>query len=156
MTALVATEFAQMFVDRVPQLRALAIAFVGVDAEGKATIKLPYDEKLVGFPDTGVLAGGAIYTLMDSVAGIAVFAALGAYMPAATLDLRIDYLKPAMPGEDVFGEARCYKLTRNVAFVRGRAHHGDAERPIAHITGTFFLDRPAEPAEAMPPAKGQS
>ena len=141
---LVPTEFAQMFVDRVPQLKALNISFERLEEDGKATIKLPYDEKLVGFPETGVLAGGAIYTLMDSVAGIAVFAALGTYMPAATLDLRIDYLKPAKPGEDVFGEARCYKLTRNVAFVRGRAHHGNPQRPIAHITGTFFLDRPAE------------
>lgn len=144
---IVPTEFAQMFVDRVPQLKALNISFEGLEKDGKATIKLPYDKKLVGFPETGVLAGGAIYTLMDSVAGISVFAALGTYMPLATLDLRIDYLKPATPGEDVFGEARCYKITRNVAFVRGRAHHGDTDRPIAHITGTFFLDRPADDAK---------
>jgi uncharacterized protein (TIGR00369 family) len=150
-TTLVPKEFAQMFVDRVPQLRALEIEFIGIEDE-KAIIKLPYAEALVGFPDSGVLAGGAIYTLMDSVAGIAVFAKLGTYMPAATLDLRIDYLKPATPGEDVFGEARCYKLTRSVAFVRGRAHHGDAARPIAHITGTFFLDRPAA---QQSPGQGQ-
>lgn len=136
------TQFAQMFVERIPQLEALNISFESLDGDGKATIKLPYDTTLVGYPETGVLAGGAIYTLMDSVAGISVFAALGQLMPMATLDLRIDYLKPATPGEDVFGEARCYKVTRNVAFVRGRAHHGDAQHPIAHITGTFFLDRP--------------
>lgn len=135
--------FAQMFVDAVPQLRALKVSFESL-VDGKALIRLPYDEALVGFPDTGVIAGGAIYTVMDSVAGISVFAALGKFVPMATLDLRIDYLKPAMPHQDIFGEARCYKLTRKVAFVRGRAHHGDNENPIAHITGTFFIDRPAK------------
>jgi len=143
MAFVVDQKMAQVFVDTVPQLRALGVQFVGVEGD-KATIKLPYDKKLIGFPETGVLAGGAIYTLMDSVAGIAVFIAMGQFLPMATLDLRIDYLKPATPGQDVFGEARCYKMTRKVAFVRGRAHHGDADRPIAHITGTFFIDRPAE------------
>lgn len=133
--------FAQTFVNAVPQLRALNVEFLDIE-DGKVSVKLPYSEHLVGFPETGVLAGGAIYTVMDSVAGMSVYAALGAYFPSATLDLRIDYLKPATPGQDVYGEARCYKLTRKVAFVRGRAHHGDPERPIAHITGTFFIERP--------------
>ena len=143
------TGFAQMFVEAVPQLKALGVTFEALE-NGRAVVRLPYDEKLVGFPDTGVIAGGAIYTLMDSVAGISVFAALGAYMPKATLDLRIDYLKPATPHQDIFGEARCYKLTRKVAFVRGRAHHGDPERPIAHITGTFFIDRPQKTPQQTP------
>ncbi|MEM9878902.1 MAG: PaaI family thioesterase [Pseudomonadota bacterium] len=141
-------DHANIFLNVVPQLRALDIQFVSLQ-DGKATIKLPYADKLIGFPETGVLAGGAIYTLMDSVAGISVFSALGQFVPMATLDLRIDYLKPAVPGEDVYGEARCYKLTRKVAFVRGRAHHGDPERPIAHISGTFFVDRP-DTAKASP------
>ncbi|MEO0412143.1 MAG: PaaI family thioesterase [Pseudomonadota bacterium] len=139
--------FAQVFIDAVPQLKALNVSFISLE-DGKALIKLPYDEALVGFPETGVIAGGAIYTVMDSVAGISVFAALGSFMPMATLDLRIDYLKPATPHEDIFGEARCYKLTRKVAFVRGRAHHGDSENPIAHITGTFFIERPSESESA--------
>ncbi|MEM7569062.1 MAG: PaaI family thioesterase [Pseudomonadota bacterium] len=142
----VPAQFAQRFLDAVPQLGALNVSFESLE-DGKAIIRLPYDEALVGFPETGVIAGGAIYTVMDSVAGIAVFAALGTFVPLATLDLRIDYLKPATPHLDIFGEARCYKLTRQIAFVRGRAHHGDSEKPIAHVTGTFFLERPAQKAE---------
>jgi acyl-coenzyme A thioesterase PaaI-like protein len=39
--------------------------------------------------------------------------------PVATLDLRIDYLKPACPGDEIIGEAHCFRLTN---FVRGVAH----------------------------------
>ncbi|MGD8326069.1 MAG: PaaI family thioesterase [Sphingomonadales bacterium] len=128
----------QKMVSAVPQLRALGIELVSFDA-GEATLALPYSEHLIGFPETGVIAGGAIYSLMDSVAGMAVYAKLQTYKPIATLDLRIDYMKPATPGETVYGWAECYKLTRSVAFVRGVAYHDDKSNPIANVSGTFIL-----------------
>ena len=59
---------------------------------------MPYDAKLVGNPETGVLHGGAITALLDGASGAAVFAALVDIVPIATLDLRIDYLRPAESG----------------------------------------------------------
>lgn len=131
-------ELIQQMVSAIPQLGALGVKLVSFDI-GEATLALPYDEQLIGFPETGVIAGGAIYSLMDSVAGMAVFSMLKAYKPIATLDLRIDYMKPATPNETVYGWAECYKLTRSIAFVRGVAYHHDKSDPVANVSGTFML-----------------
>ena len=48
----------------------------------------------------------------------------------ATLDLRIDYLKPATIGEDLFARAECYRLTRQIAFVRSVAYQRDPQQPV--------------------------
>lgn len=118
---------------------------------GEATMRLPYDARLVGNPDTGVLHGGAITALMDATCGLAVFMKLPQPTRIATLDLRIDYLKPATPPQPVRCRAECYKLTRQVAFVRALAYHDDAADPIAAAAGTFMVfDESRSPiAEAM-------
>jgi acyl-coenzyme A thioesterase PaaI-like protein len=66
--------------------------------------------------------------------------ALGRFQPIVTIDLRLDYLRPAIKGETVIARCECYKLTRSIGFVRGIAHGGDEARPIAHATGTFMLN----------------
>ena len=56
----------------------------------------------------------------------------------ATLDLRVDYMRAAVPGKTVIGRGECYKLTRTISFIRGIAHDGDPDDPVAHVTGTFM------------------
>jgi len=104
-----------------------------------AVMQLPYDERLVGNPETGVIHGGALTTLMDAASGAAVFLAIKARSAIATLDLRIDYLRPATPGKEINARAHCFKTTHNVAFVRTMAFHEDPEDPIAAASGTFML-----------------
>jgi uncharacterized protein (TIGR00369 family) len=127
----------EAFMQLVPHNRALGLVFERF-ARAEAVVTLPYDARLVGNPDTGVLHGGAISSLLDACCGAAVFMALDTPQPIATLDLRIDYLKPATAGSDVTAEAHCFKVTRNVAFVRAMAYH-DAADPIAAAAGTFML-----------------
>jgi uncharacterized protein (TIGR00369 family) len=115
----------------------LGIVFHDCGAEW-AELALPYAEGLVGDPDAGVIASGPILALMDVAASIAVWSKLGAFKAHATLDLRIDYLRPARPGQTVIGRAECYRITRSIAFVRGQAHDGDPDDPIAHVAGTFM------------------
>ena len=126
------------FSANVPHNKALGMEIVDVQPR-LAVFRLPYDEKLVGNPDTGVIHGGAITALLDGASGAAVFATLTDFVPIATLDLRIDYLRPAEAGQDVHARATCYKLTNNVAFTRAVAYHEDPEDPIAHSVGTFML-----------------
>jgi len=57
----------------------------------------------------------------------------------ATLDLRIDYMKPARPHEDVFAYAECYKMTRQIAFVRGVAYQDSEDNPVANAAATFMF-----------------
>ncbi len=131
-------DLVKRFSANIPHNRALGIQVLEV-AGGEARFELPYDPKLVGNADTGVLHGGAITALLDGTSGAAVFSALEELVPIATLDLRIDYLRPADAGRTVHAHATCYKMTRNVAFTRAVAYHDDPDDPIAHSVGTFML-----------------
>lgn len=105
---------------------------------GEVWMRLPYAERLVGDPDVGLLHGGAVTSLMDAACGMAVMVRIGQGAAIATLDLRIDYLKPAAAGRDVIAHTECFKLTRSVAFVRGVAHSGDADDPVAAVAASFM------------------
>lgn len=100
---------------------------------------LPYAPELIGDRASGVLASGPILTLMDMATSAAIWVRRGAFVPQATLDLRVDYLRPARPGETVIGRGECYRVTRAIGFVRGQAHDGDPADPIAHVAGTFMF-----------------
>lgn len=113
-----------------------------IDAgKGRAKTRLPYAPHLVGDPETGVIHGGAITAMLDQTCGIAVGTALKEIMPFATLDLRIDYMKPAQPHQDIIIEAECLKVTHEVAFTRGIAYQVSPDQPIALSTGAFMLIR---------------
>jgi uncharacterized protein (TIGR00369 family) len=101
-------------------------------------LELPYREELIGDPESGVLASGPILTMMDMATSVGVWLKRGGFVPHATLDLRIDYLRPATPGKTVIGFGECYRLTRTIAFTRGIAHDGDPDDPLAHVAGTFM------------------
>lgn len=132
------TEINRRFEQMVPHNRALGLVLTSI-TESRAEMRLPYSAHLIGDPDTRVLHGGAISALMDAACGTAVFMALARPMVIATLDLRTDYLKPAAPDRDVVCRAHCYKVTRNVAFVRAIAFHDDEADPIATSAGSFML-----------------
>ena len=103
-------------------------------------LALPWREELVGMPNNGFFATGAIVSLLDTCGGASVWMALGHFQPSATIDLRLDYLRPAARGATVVARCECYRLTRQVAFVRGIAHAGDPDRPVAHAAGTWMLN----------------
>ncbi len=130
--------YVDRFMSAVPHLQALGIGFRAMGADW-AELEMPYAPQLVAYPETGVIASGAVFSLMDSAAGFSVIVKHGKFEPHATLDLRCDYLRPAQPGKTVIGRAECYKITRRMAFVRGIAHDGDPGHPIAHIAGTFMF-----------------
>jgi uncharacterized protein (TIGR00369 family) len=117
---------------------ALGIEYRG-HGEDWAELALPYQERLIGMVESGIIASGPIISLMDMASAIAVSVSAGLYRLQATLDLRVDYLRPATPGKDIIGRAECYGVTRSIAFVRGFAHDGDAAKPVASVTGTFMF-----------------
>jgi uncharacterized protein (TIGR00369 family) len=127
---------------RTPFAAKLGLEIVSVGRE-RVSMRLPFSPDLVGDPETGVVHGGVVTTLLDHTSGLAVLCALRQPMPLATLDLRIDYMKPAMTGEAILAEVSCLKVTREIAFVRGSAYQADRADPLALSTGTFMLMRPA-------------
>jgi uncharacterized protein (TIGR00369 family) len=131
-------EIADRILRYLPQAQALNFGLVSVDV-ARAALKAPWREDLMGDPDTGVIAGGVVTTLLDHVCGLAVQTATEDGFGGPTLDLRIDYMRPAAPRTAVIGEAHCYKLTRTIAFVRATAYDADPSDPVATAQGTFAL-----------------
>jgi uncharacterized protein (TIGR00369 family) len=140
----------QRFIDRIPHMAAIGLELVDFEP-GAVTVRLPYSPELIGNPDNGILAGGAISAVLDNVCGSAVVARVEKSDAFATLDLRIDYMRPAEPGRDVFAYAECYKVTRLIAFVRGYAYHDDKAKPIANATATFMFTGQGKLAQATDP-----
>jgi len=117
---------------------AVGITYHGRDDDW-VELALPYDERLIGDPGSGVIASGPIITLMDMATSVAVWIKRDRFAAQATLDLRVDYLRPAVPGRTVIGRGECLKLTRSIAFVRGIAYDDTPDDPLAHVAGTFML-----------------
>lgn len=117
---------------------AIGIAY-HAHGEDWVELALPYDEKLVGVPERGILASGPIVSLMDMATSLSVWMRHGAFRHQATLDLRVDYLRAARPGAAIIGRGICYGLTRSVGFARGLAYEDDPEDPVANVAATFMF-----------------
>lgn len=117
---------------------ALGFKLESVDGD-TVRLRTPYRADLVGDPETGVLAGGLVTTMLDHIGGLAVWVALKGFQPIATLDLRVDYMRAARPPEDLIAEAICYRLTRNIAFVRAWAYETSPDDPVAAAQSAYVL-----------------
>lgn len=142
----------QVMIDVVPQSQALGLKLVEF-SPSRIVVDLPYDARLIGDPETGVLHGGAITTLVDSACGIAVLTTLHTLRRCATVDLRIDYLRAARPNETVRCIAESHRVTHEIAFVRATAHDGDASDLLATAAGTFVLFETLETHDIFGEAK---
>ena len=120
--------------------------------ENWVELELPWREDLLGEPDRPVLASGPIVSLMDMASGMSIWQSHGTFTPIATLDLRVDYQRPARERSPVYGRVECYRTTRSAAFVRGIAHDGDLDDPVAHVAGVFMTIA-RDPREGKVPDK---
>jgi len=134
-----ALERVKLMVKFTPQAAALGIEATRIE-RGKVWGRAPYRAELVGDPETGVIAGAVLTTFLDQICGMAAIAAMDDPGIVATIDLRIDYMRPAEPGRDVIAEAQCYKIGKNVAFVRATAYEDSPENPIAHAVSAFMIN----------------
>ena len=140
----------QQFFHQIPYQARLGMA---IDDYGfaRARVRLPSAPELMGNTEQGFLHGGAITALVDSAAGLAMLLALPGAQRIATLDLRIDYMRPAL-ARDTLCEAECFRLTRQVGFVRSVVFQERPEDPIACSIATFM--RVAE--ELVPRPEGEA
>ena len=133
------TKIASQFIRALPHSVALGMELQALE-DGVAVISMPYADKLVGDPATGVIHGGAVSALMDTSCGAAVMSHPSNPAGTATIDLRIDYMRAATPGQTITARATCYHVTRSVAFVRAVATDEDADNPVAAATGAFTVE----------------
>ena len=134
-------KMARQFTAALPFCKALNMN-IEETGEAMAVLSMPYDPQIVGDPDTGVVHGGAVFALMDTCAGAAIFMHPDSTMTTATIDLRIDYMRSATPGQRIFCRAEVFKATRSVAFLRATAWDDDVDNTVATATATFTFERP--------------
>jgi uncharacterized protein (TIGR00369 family) len=134
------TTLARQFIEALPHSVMLGMEPQEMGA-GEAAIAMPYKADLVGDPVTGVVHGGAVSALMDTCCGAAVMCHPDNGGGTATIDLRIDYMRAATPGQTVIARATCYHMTRSVAFVRAVALDEDTDNPVATATGAFTVEK---------------
>ncbi|MEM7320265.1 MAG: PaaI family thioesterase [Pseudomonadota bacterium] len=133
------TKLAKQFIEAIPHARALGLELTRI-GNGEAEIRMPYNPDLIGDPQTGVIHGGAVSAMLDTCCGAAVMSHPGAPGGTATIDLRIDYMRAATPGQTIVTHATCYHLTRNVAFVRATAMDESEDQPVATAAGAFTVE----------------
>jgi len=127
---------------------SLALGFETL-TDRACAMRAPFRADLVGDPAEGGLAGGVIFALLDQTCGMAISHALRARAEAegrelrpggmATLDFRLDHIRPPRPGAAVIGEAECLRLTGDIAVVRGWAYEDAASDPIAAAQAAFMI-----------------
>ncbi len=127
---------------------SLALGFETL-IDSACAMRAPFRADLVGDPTEGGLAGGVVFALLDQTCGMAIGIALrdragaAGLLPMmggmATLDFRLDHIRPPRPGAAVTAEAECLRLTGDVAVVRGWAYEDDAADPIAAAQAAFMI-----------------
>jgi uncharacterized protein (TIGR00369 family) len=128
----------------VPHVGELGIELIRVD--GRAVeARLPSKPEFLGDVEHQLIHTGVVTTLIDSICGLALIAHIGKPTRIATLDLRVDYLRPSRPGKDLNCRAECYRLTEQIAFLRAEVWQNDPATPVASGMGAFM--RTARPGE---------
>lgn len=89
----------------------------------------------------GLIHGGMLSAFLDGLlAGAAARSGDGS---PVTMNLSVNFLSMGRAGEWVLGDAHTTKVTRDIAFVEGRARVGD--RDLARANGVFKLMRSRTP-----------
>lgn len=131
-----------------PHCRALGLQFAAAE-QGKATLVLLFKPELVGHPLTRVLHGGVVTSLADTAGALSIYTLLTAPESVVTLDLRIDYLRPAEADQALYCAAECHRLTNSIAFTRAILYQSTPDKPIAHAVATYMRS-------AVPENRGDS
>lgn len=127
----------ERFLDNSPHMAECGLFVSALSTEG-ATVTLPYRKDWLGDVESGRINPGIISVLVDSTAGLAVLARVGRREAIATLDLRIDHLRPAFASDDIYCHAECLRMTRGIAFVRATVWQHDELEPIASSQLAFM------------------
>jgi uncharacterized protein (TIGR00369 family) len=97
--------------DHSPFMRFLGLVLVRAE-KGLVEIRLPFREEFLRTDDSDWLHGGVVSAFADIAGDYAVVTEVGAGVP--TIDLRVDYLRPARRG-DLVATGRTVRTGRTVS-----------------------------------------
>jgi uncharacterized protein (TIGR00369 family) len=130
----------RFFAEEIPFNRYLGLRLVSLE-HGIARLMLPFKPELVGDPFRPALHGGVVAALLDTAGGAAVFSELALGDRVSTVDIRVDYLRPARL-EDLHAEATIKRVGNRMGVSAIRAYHeSDPEKPVAEAMGVYNIRR---------------
>ena len=129
---------AHMFERLIPfnQLLGMKVDHIG---DGACRIRIPPRAEHIGNFVLPALHGGVLSALADAAGGLAVFTRLDDDLSCATVDLRIDYLRPGRPALDLVAVAAVVRLGNKVAVVNVdlvQTHEGE-EKVVAQVRAAY-------------------
>ena len=130
----------RFFQEGIPFNKLLGMRVRSLDT-GRCVIEVPIHDQLVGDPTRPALHGGVLSALADAAGGLAVFSALPRGDTTSTVDLRIDYLRPAKVEGELLAEAALMRLGNRVAAADCIVHQGDREHPVAVCRAVYNVVR---------------
>ncbi len=128
------------FAEVVPHAKEIGLEVISVTAEA-VELRLPYRDSWLGDIHHRIINTGALTVLADSACGMAVLSQMERFQPIATVDLRMEYLRPAVADAAVHCRAECYHMTTYISFARAVLWQDDPKRPVAQTQGVFMMGR---------------
>ncbi|EMG37487.1 hypothetical protein PCS_01778 [Desulfocurvibacter africanus PCS] len=104
--------FRDLIENQLPFNKFIGIKLLSLEA-GTCKLYIPYKDELIGDTRRGALHGGVISTLIDTCGGFAVWSMCDITDRLSTIDMRVDYLKPAF-GDDLVAESQVKLLGNRV------------------------------------------
>jgi len=127
----------QQLITRGPFNRWLNFTVTRVDGEG-IEVRAEWREEWVVNPDRRYTHGGILSAIIDVAADYAIAAQLG--RPVPTIDMRVDFHKPAMPG-DLTTRARVVRLGSQFSTAEASIYDKEGAL-VASGRGTYFTASP--------------
>jgi uncharacterized protein (TIGR00369 family) len=108
-------------------------AFDPVAKEAKVGLTVKDDH----LSPSGKLHGGVISSLLDYTCGVAVFTTLGKNDFASTVELKVNYFRPVLNGEEIEASAKVVFRGKKLCAVNAFLHRVGQEEPVAMASATF-------------------
>jgi uncharacterized protein (TIGR00369 family) len=132
------------FENEIPFNRVLGLK-VEMLGDGCCQARVPARPEHVGDPRRPALHGGVISASADATGGLSVFLKARQGDRISTVDLRVDYLRPARTDVDLILESRVVRMGNRVAVADTIVHQGNFDEPVARSTAVYNVVRGERP-----------
>jgi len=137
MSAISVEEAEQLLHSSVPPWMLALNLKVRETTEESATLVMPFDEQLLR--PGRIIAGQALMALADTAMVVALWSALGAFRPVATVDMTTTFMRPATQTA-IVAEATVLRLGRTLGFCQVRLLMDTRERQlVANGVGSYSI-----------------
>ncbi len=113
----------------------LDIIDIGPQDDGDYCLKI--DLQAIHLSRAGLVHGGMVFTMLDAALGRAVINQLQRGYSSPTIEMKINYFRPASAGE-LIARGRVVNQSKQLCYAEGEVVNGEGKL-IARATGTFFI-----------------